>query len=302
MKQNQKYILLFVALVLLYAGVVFLLPPDPILYSRYHLTSAGIRFLNLSFVLPFLAIWGAAFYGAWRVKHYATLIGRSKDGKPLNILANGLLWLVLSAPVTASISNILMYIGRIHPAMAPSLRIVTNYVTAIAALIAFWIIGKGAFGLAKLVGKKPSEREQTFWVLLFICLSSLYCFLLITQRSPHEAHDPYFLPNWLALLTIALPYLYIWYRGLLAVYHIYYYQKKVKGTLYRQAIDYLAKGLAGAIFISILIQFLTTASIRLNRLDLTPLLIIVYCLLLLYAISYAFIAIGAQRLKKIEEV
>jgi hypothetical protein len=67
-------------------------------------------------------------------------------------------------------------------------------------------------------------------------------------------------------------------------------------------LNLLAKGIGGVILISILIQFLTTASARLNRLNLTPLLIIVYCLLLLYGIAYGFIAVGAKRLKRIEEV
>ncbi|MDB5163456.1 MAG: hypothetical protein JWS12_73 [Candidatus Saccharibacteria bacterium] len=302
LKQNQKYLLGFIVLVCLYAGLTVLLPPDPILYSRYHLTDAGIRFINLSFVLPIIGIWCVAFYGALQVKHYALLIKNTADGKPLDKLADGLVILVSSSPLTSSLASFSNYIGRVHPRFQPTGRIISNYIGAIVIFIAFWLISNAASSLSGQVKKKSSPLEQQYWVFGFIVLSTIYCFLLITQRAPSEPHDPYFLPNWLLLMTLAIPYLYIWYRGLLAAYNLLFYQKKVKGSLYKQGLSHLAKGLVSVIAISILIQLLTTASVRLNRLKLTPILIIVYILLILYAIAYGYIAKGANRLKKIEEV
>jgi hypothetical protein len=50
------------------------------------------------------------------------------------------------------------------------------------------------------------------------------------------------------------------------------------------------------------LQFLTTITEQLNRLNLAPLLIVLYLLIAFYAVGYALVARGAKKLKKIEDV
>lgn len=112
----------------------------------------------------------------------------------------------------------------------------------------------------------------------------------------------YYLPNWLIILTLAVPYVYVWCVGINAVRNLNIYKNRVKGLVYKRAIDYLAKGIAVIIVLSIFIQLIAVLSAQLNRLNLTPLLAVIYLLLVLYALGYGLVSRGAKRLKQIEEV
>ncbi len=110
------------------------------------------------------------------------------------------------------------------------------------------------------------------------------------------------MPNLLIILTLAIPYLYYWYRGLVATYNLYHYQKHVKGQVYKGSLSLVAYGIATIIATSILIRLLVTISARITTLSLTPLLLIIYGFLVIAALGYVLIALGAKRLRRIEEV
>jgi hypothetical protein len=90
--------------------------------------------------------------------------------------------------------------------------------------------------------------------------------------------------------------------GFLAAYRLYTYQRRVKGAIYRSSLIYVAVGIAAVVMSSIAVRFLATISNQLNRLKLTPVLFIIYGLLVLIAIGFLSIAWGAKKLRRIEEV
>jgi len=134
-----------------------------------------------------------------------------------------------------------------------------------------------------------------------IILASVYTWL-ITTHGPGVAPDKsFYLPDWVIVFTLAVPYTFIWCVGFNAVYQLREYKNGVKGTIYKRAFENLSKGFGVIILLSITIQFITTLAAQLSRLNLTPLLLVVYLLILLYAVGYGLVARGSNKLRGIEE-
>lgn len=299
----KYYINIFIVLVVAYTLLSLLPAPDVNTLTRYHLTVFHARLLTAAIVLPVIAIWLVAMYGFVRLKDYAQYIQGSKDGDAINTISTGVLFLALGSPVASVISSLFTLLVRHHPGWQATATITNNYVSLVTMAAGLFLVAKGAERLVKLVSKRPSEREQHILVLLFITLSSFYSYFIIT-RPIHNAAEQriYYMPNLLIILTLAIPYLYFWYRGLVATYHLYHYQKHVKGQVYKGSLSFVAYGLATIIGSSILIRLLVTISARISTLSLTPLLLIIYGFLVLSAMGYVLIALGAKRLRRIEEV
>jgi len=299
--KSYKYI--FGLLILLYIGLAMLPAPDPSTLTQYHLSPAHARILSATIVLPVVGIWLVAMYGFVKLKDYAQLIRGTHDGDAFNTLSRGVLFLALGSPIASVVSSTTTLLVRKHPSWLPTTTIINNYVSLLAMAVGLYFMAHGAEQLARLVNKKPSTKEQSGFVLLFIALSSFYSYFIIT-RPIHSAAEEriYYMPNLLILLTIAIPYLYYWYRGLVATYYLYHYQKHIKGAVYKGSLSLVAYGVATIVVTSILVRLLVTISARISTLSLTPLLMIVYGFLVIAALGYILIALGAKRLRRIEEV
>jgi hypothetical protein len=302
-KRTRLYIIVFFALISLYLLIALLLPPDPAAAARYHLSLLQIRILSLSIVVPILAIWSALFYGFITIKRYVELIQHNTDGKALLDITKGLQWLTFGLPALAIINSLMNYYARVHTDFKPASVIIQNYQSLILYLISFVFISRGAYSLSRYVQKKSNPGEQRVWVLLHIVLSVVYTYLIL-NRPIHAAgqRQVYYLPNLIIITTLAIPYLILWYMGLHSAYRIYFYAKTVKGILYRRALAYFAVGVSFIILSTIVLQLVTTLSARLDRLSLAPLLLVIYLLLILISVGYIIVAVGANRLKRLEEV
>lgn len=298
---KRRYWYFFLGSIVAYVAIAFSTPPDPEVLERYDISAGAARLVNLTVIGPLVAIWFAAFYGFTKLKEYAYAVRNSKEGPSFNTLSNGLMISVLSFPLNSAISAALGYLAQRNPDLLPATTIIRNYLALAFSLAAFYLIGKGAVGLAKLVRKRSIAFNSDLWTLAYIVISCVFTWLIISHHTDGP-NSTYFIPDWLTVLTIAIPYLYAWYCGSLATYCIYYYHKNVKGTLYKSALVYFSVGIGAVISTSVFIQVVIIFSERLNRLNLTPVLLILYFLVLLYAIGYGFIAQGAKRLKTLEEV
>ncbi len=301
--KTRHYIILFIILIISYVGLTLLPAPDPKALVQYNLSVSQARLLSLTIVLPVVAIWLVAMYGFVKIKDYAQLIKNSKDGAALNTISTGLLFLALGSPFSAVLTSVSAQLVKRHPDWLAATTIINNYITLIIMALGMFFIAKGAEQLVKLVGKKSGNNEQRLLVLLFIVLSTLYSYFLISQPIQTPAGQRiYYMSHIMVLLTLAIPYLYYWYRGLLGAYYLYWYQKNVPGRVYKGSLSYVAGGIFTVIMTSILVRGLVTISARISTLGLPPILLIIYCLLLISGLGYVLIAIGAKKLRKIEEV
>ena len=138
-------------------------------------------------------------------------------------------------------------------------------------------------------------------IAVCIVISVMYC--AVTLNAVEDLNpNPYRLPLWLILLTIIIPYLYSWMMGLFAVFEISQYRRVVRGVIYKDGLRLIATGTTCAIIASVALQYLTSSSPYLRLINLNSRLVISYVILITFAIGFILIAIGASKLKKIEEV
>lgn len=305
---SRRVLFFYLSAAITYLALMLIVPTEAETLQRYHISELRLDIVKLTIAIPLLAIWFAAFYGYDKFKHYAAAIHTSQDGVAFNHIANGLGALAVSMPVASILSTISTYVAVNAPDSQPAMTIVRNYAAIFLALVAFWLIHKGSRSLKKVtVRKKWRYQYDDFVVMLTAFLAVFYTYLIFhnpeRQVPAGEAwRATYYLPDWLVLFTIILPYLFIWHLGFQAVLNIHTYAGSVKGVLYKQMLGFLEKGMIGIILLSVVLQLLINFGSLFRSMSLGPLLGIVYLLLIVMTVGYVYVAVGAKRLQKIEEV
>lgn len=295
----------FALLATLYIALIFTLPANRATMEAYNLTPLGYRIVYFSLILPSLIAWFAAFTGYFKLGEYARSISSTPEGSHFQKLATGAAWLAWSLPVAAIIGVTLGGIANKWPDFLPTAAIISNYVNLILPLIAFSIIGVSARGLLSQAKLHFDQHTSQWIMLLFVLAGVLYCFLTFRWfdlSNPGSTDNPYYMPIWLTLLTVSIPYLYAWFVGLLAAYDITLFSKNVRGVLYKHALRYLVAGLVVVIASSVTLQYINTADPRFGKIIFDERLLLVLVFRLLRALGFILLIIGALRLKKIEEV
>jgi hypothetical protein len=282
-----------------------LLPSDPDTLARYEITQNQARLLNLTVVVPLIGIWYLALNGFVRLREYSKLIRDTNEGWAFTLLANGLMVLAFGLPINSIVSSIFNYVAVHNTNFVPTATILKNYLALIIALVAFGLLARGATLL--VVSNKRTNKYKPvlplFMAPIMILLTCIFTWLVLAMPAEGVSDaEAYYLPNWLIIFTVVIPYLAAWVSGLMALYFLHVHRNKVKGTIYKQAFNQLANGIGLVTLVSVLVQLLTTLSGQLNRLNLTPILFILYILVILYAVGFWYIAHGSKKLQKFEEV
>lgn len=301
--KNKIYRYSFIALIVIYIGLVLGLPADPEALDRYNLTESTLRFIGLTVAVPLLLVWASAAYAYLRFDEYTQIVANEPEGKPFKYLTLGLLVLSLALPVSSILNSIFNYIERENSNFEVFSTIFTNYLNVALSAAAFVLFAKGADGLLRITKPRAILPRFKFTELLLIALASGYTLLIVESISGSEnGQSIYHLPVWLVIPTIAIPFLIIWYIGAQTVYRLNKYEQNVPGVVYKRAMTNLVRGLATIILLSITLQIIGTMRNQLIELKLVPLLGIVYFLLMFYILGYGLVAFAARQLKKIEEV
>ena len=183
--------------------------------------------------------------------------------------------------------------------------IISNYAELLIPLVAFLIVGSAAREI--IASRKANLKLWSTRTLMigFALFGILYCILIFQHfnlSSLSNTQNPYHLPIWLTLISLIIPYLYGWFIGLLAAYEIGLHALTVKGVIYRRALIYLAVGLATIILASIAVAYITSASPNKAELTLNFKLLLIIIFRILGGLGFIMLAIGASRLKKIEDL
>lgn len=294
-----------ILLAFVYISLVFLLPPSKATMQAYHLSTLEYRAILLSVMLPSLVAWLAAFIGYAKLREYVYSIRKTPEGSYFDKLATGSAWLAWSLPLPAILSLLLNAIANRWPAFYPSSIIASNYLNLFLPLIAFSIIGTATRGLVNRAELKFSLASIRIIMLLFLAAGVLYCYLTFQRfdlTSLSSTHNPYYLPVWLMVLSVIIPYLYAWFVGLLAAYEITLLSSQTKGVLYRRALRLLVAGLITIIVSSIALQYMNGLEPRVGHLVISYQLVLSSIFRVIGGGGFVLLAIGATRLKKIEEV
>lgn len=294
---------------LMFTGLYFLLaifmPPVNETMVAYHLNPLQYHVLLFVVILPIIPIWFAAFYGYDKLRAYADSIKKTAEGEDFAQLAAGAGWLAYSLPIPAIISIILKTSANYHAGFHPAAIIISNYLNLLLPLIAFSILSNSARALTTHANMRIAIGQAKGMIIAFVTLGVLFCYFTFRHFnliSLNSVDNAYYLPVWLAVMSIIIPYLYAWFIGLLAAYEITLFAKQTRGLIYRQALSYLGYGVAAVIISSIALQYLLSLAPKNSSLSLNYLLAGVYIIQIIAALGYSLIAFGATRLKKIEEV
>jgi hypothetical protein len=284
-----------------YLILVVALPPSAATMHDYHLSSVEFRILSLLTGLPIAMVWFTSFFGYAALGSYAEKVDSSPEGASFAAVARGLKWLAWGLPINTCVAALLSGIARLNPDFVSAALIISHYTYLIISLVAFTYMSDGSRGLRDIVNKLPSKLAIRGMILASIVLSVTYC--TVTLGTIQDQHpNSYRLPLWLILLTIIIPYLYAWLMGFFAVFEISQYRRSVRGLFYKQALRLLASGTTLAIVASVALQYLTSSSRYLRRIDLSWTLLFSYLIMITFAVGFILIALGAAKLKKMEEV
>jgi hypothetical protein len=298
-KLKSKIFWWYAALVAAFVAITLLPAPDHTTLTKYHLSATGLRLLDITIILPEAAIWYAAFYGYEKLYIYRKAIGNGVESLSIAKLARGLLFLSIGLPAVNILSGILGLIARHNASFDAASVIITNYANVVFPLIAFLYISLGARRLSNLRKTRPRLIMIHAVVLTTIVLGVVFCSLIAADHR--ELRLTYHMSPELVMLTLAIPYMYIWFLGLQASSELQAYSKRVVGVFYRKGWNMFTAGLVGIIFTSILLQYLSTLYSWLTSLSLGWLLVLLYVLLFLLSAAYIVMALGAKKLMKIEE-
>lgn len=292
-------------LAIIYVILIFLLPVNHATMHAHHLSTFEFRMLLLALNLPTIVAWLAAFIGYAKLREYVQLVRKTPEGLYFDKLATGAAWLAWSLPIPAIIILLLNGIANDWGNFYPATIIIGNYLRLVFPLIAFSIIGVASRGLVGLAKIKFGFASSRIIAVLFLGAGVLYCLLTFKHFNPSSltsTANPYFLPIWLMVLTIIVPYLYTWFVGLLAAYEITLFSRETHGVLYRQALRLVVLGLVVIIASSIALQYIRGVQPRIDRSTLDYYMVLSSVSHLIGGSGFVLMAIGAERLKRIEEV
>jgi hypothetical protein len=304
-KYTYQAIRRYSVLALVYLLLVFLLPANHQALHDYHLSVVEYKILLFSVGIPSLVVWFVAFFGYSKLQEYAHSIRKTPEADAFENLARGCAWLAWSLPIPAIVGLLAGALANSWPSFYHAGIIIINYTYLIFPLVGFSIIGSASKELLSRTKLQVSAANARGIMLLFVIGGALYCYLAFGRFDPSSlggADNPYYMPVWLVLLTVIIPYLYAWFIGLLAAYEITCYSKQVRGVLYRQAMHLLVAGLIALIAGSIALQYTSSVQPPTGHLILNYRLVLIITFRIVTGIGFALLAVGAQRLKKIEEV
>jgi succinate dehydrogenase hydrophobic anchor subunit len=295
----------YLALTGIFLTLILALPASQSILNTYDLTNTKYYILLFLYVMPFLGIWYAAFYAYTKLRQYAKSIEGSVEADGYRTLAKGCGWLAYGLPFTATAGLSLYTLGQTNPDFKPASIILTNYLNLIMLMIGFTIIAVSVRQLIRLTKTKIDSMVASKISALFLILGLVYGYVSLKEISLDSitsTQNEFFLPIWVIVISLIIPYLYIWFVGLLATFEMITYARNSKGLLYRQALSYVGYGITIVIAISITAQFLDSLAKSKGEMSINLAFASAFLIQLILAAGYILISIGANKLKRIEEV
>jgi hypothetical protein len=302
---TSRAIVQYCLLASLYIGLILILPASRRSMQEYMLSPIEYRVLYLAVSIPFLISWLAAFIGYTKLREYAETITGTPEGTSFMQLSRGCAWLAWGLPIQNFITLTLNTIAYSHSGFHSAAIIISNYTGLLLPLIALTIISGASKGLTESARLKFTAAKARGIIWMFVTAALVYCYLTFQRfdlSSFGSTNNPYYLPLWLMVISVMIPYLYAWFVGLLAAYEITLFSRNVQGVLYRQALRILVLGLVAVVVGSIALQYINSASPRLGSLALNYKLLLTSLFRVVGGVGFVLIAVGAIKLKKIEDV
>jgi hypothetical protein len=297
--RNQRAVLCLLAIVsLIFLAVTY--------QSSYVYHNSGVSTLNkflisCTIALPEIIIWVIATLAALRFKYYSNQIRTSPDGRAMSLIATAMMYMVAYIILlTVFGSFVTVSKNTSHLKLAVNLG---NYIPLVVALLASGYFLAGAVRLNDLVPLRMKQRSRLLIVGAFALISTLYVWDF-DNRVPHlQGHDgvPQFAASaTLLTFTYAIPYVIVWAMGVFACISIANYARYTKGTIYRELLGNLYRGVLLVFICTFLAQLFIESDVSLEHFSF--LLFLIYCLLLAGVAGFLLIYQASTRLQALENI
>jgi hypothetical protein len=291
--------------IIIETALIFVLPPNHVTMRLHHFSPLEYRIVLFTVTLPALTSWVAAFFGYAKLQEYVSMIKDTPEGPHFAKLAVGCTWLAWSLPISATLSLCLSATANHWSGFYPAAVIIRNYANLGFSLIAFSIIGGSSRNMVNYAKLKFSLVSVRLIITLFLLAGVLYCYLTFKHfdlTSLSSTHNSYYLPIWLMVISVMIPYLYTWFSGLLAAYEINLFSKRADGVLYRRPLRLLAIGLLIIIISFVALQYTSSLHPDIGPVNLDYRRLLTSLFRIMSGVGFVMLGYGALRLKKIEEV
>lgn len=295
----------YIGLVAILFCLIIFLPANKLAMAQYHLSNHEYHVLLFVVDLPYVLMWFSAFYGYQKLRAYASKITNTKEGEVFRGITTGSHWLAWGYVLPVLASLIMNATANKHRGFYDTSLILDNYFNLIFPVVAYTFISGGAHKLVTQGKVKLSAIGVKAIILLFVVIGVIYCYLTFRRVDLGRlgsSDNPYYLPVWLLLISIIVPYLYAWFTGLLAIFEFTVFTKQVKGIIYKRGLLAVAVGIVLVIASSIGVQFLHSVIPRTGHLALSSILVTGYVLYLCIIAGFLLVSYGSTQLKKIEDI
>lgn len=292
-------------LIPLYIGLIFILPANKVVLRSYGLEPLQYHILLLLVTLPYMLVWLGAFLAYARLQQYTKLLKKTPEGRDFQQVTQGIKYLAYGLPLVAVLSICLNSIGNNISELKAASIIIINYLSLAVPLIAYSSMRKGTHGLVERAKLRFSLNDMRTIVIALVLIGVGYCYFTFKKlnlESMGSADNPYYLPAWLMITTVIVPYLYAWFSGLLAAYELVIFSRQVQGVLYRQAVRWVASGMVAVVIGGFGLQYLRTVVPRTGHLSINSALLFAFTAYTILVVGFVLLIVGVSKLKKIEEV
>lgn len=298
---STKYSFIFI---LLYVILIFALPANVAVMDKYNLRESQYHILLFLVTLPYMLVWASALLSYDKLKSYCQMLKKTPEGGDFQLITKGIKYLAYGLPVVAIITFCVNSLGNSFPGFKSASIIIINYLALLVPLLTYSVIRKGTHGLLERSRLNFSFGDMRVVIIAMVVAGVGYCFFMfkkINLDNLWSSDNPYYLPAWLVLTTVIIPYLYAWLNGLLAAYELVVFSRQVPGILYRHAVRWLASGVVCVVIGGVGLQYIRTVIPRTGHLSINEAFLMTCFAYILLILGFIFIYIGAARLKRIEE-
>lgn len=304
---TKSLLFLFLIHVVVYLCLALFLPPDKASLDRYNIIGSQYYLIILFIAVPLILIWSIAFYGFVKFRSYSSSIIESKDGQALYRVSQGLGFLAFGLPFSSIFSSLANYYSRVDPSMSELLTILNSYISLFIAGSAYYLAWKGSQKLDEVEGVelKPVTWINVLTGLILLLIVGSYVYVYLTNPAtlavPDRSRTSYTMLELVVSILRTFLYLVTWCLGLIAASKMLSYSNSVQGIIYKKAVRFLAIGVFCVILSSIFTQSLQLLGNFFSNLNLSGILQLIAVLLVAISIGYILIALGANKLQKIED-
>jgi hypothetical protein len=280
---------------------------DPATITNRHLSLSEARVIALTFAAVFILMWIFAYYAARELIAYSQSIKLYKDGEAITRLASALFVIALYLPVRCISKILLNYVAHLHPSFTTTSNMLITYINVLFPLAIYAYISIGGYRLFSMVRAKVPVEHVSLLAIALCVVAATYCYAAFSSSvklTPTNWLVPvdYDIDAPLRFFTIIVPYLFMWTIGFIASYQIYFYQQNVKGIIYKRSFHLLSLGLALVILVTVAVQYITVASVRIGHLPTLVTMPLALSVMSGELVSCVLIVRGVSRLRVYEEL